>query len=189
MNVYKIKGILFSEIEKCICNIITKTKTGTGFFCEVPEKNIKLLITNNHVINEEYLEKGNKIAYTISEKQNEIYNEIDLEKDRYKLTDKKYDFTIIEILKDDNVTNYLKINKDPYKEKDEIFSYQYAGGVQLGISFRKIIKLYKDSLEYDVGTKKGSSGCPIISMKNSDYIEGLFIIMRKKSILELQLNL
>ena len=95
---------------------------------------------------------------------------MDLEKDRYKLTDKKYDFTIIEILKDDNVTNYLKINKDPYKEKDEIFSYQYAGGVQLGFSFGKIIKLYKDSLEYDVATKKGSSGCPIISTKNSQVL-------------------
>ena len=55
VNAYKIKGIMFSEIEKCICKIIRKTKTGTGFFCSVPEKNIKLLITNNHLIDEIYL--------------------------------------------------------------------------------------------------------------------------------------
>ena len=41
---YKIKEIMLSNIEKCVCKIIRKTKTGTGFFCEVPEKNIKLLI-------------------------------------------------------------------------------------------------------------------------------------------------
>ena len=78
VNAYQIKGIMFSNIEKCICKIIRKTKTGTGFFCEIPEKNIKLLVTNNHVIDELYLEKGNKIAYMTSEKENEIYNEIDL---------------------------------------------------------------------------------------------------------------
>ena len=83
VNAYKIKGIMFSEIEKWICKIIRKTKTGTGFFCEVPEKNIKLLITNNHVIDELYLEKGNKIAYMISENEIEKYNEIDLEKERF----------------------------------------------------------------------------------------------------------
>ena len=129
VSAYKIKGIMFSEIEKCICKIIRKTKTGTGFFCEVPENNLKLLITNNHVIDELYLEKGNKISYMISENENEIYNEIDLEKERYKLTNKEFDFTIIEILKEDNITNFLKMNNTQYNIDDEIFSYQYAGGV------------------------------------------------------------
>ena len=43
VNAYKIKGIMFSEIEKCVCKIIRKKLTGTGFFCEIREKNIKLL--------------------------------------------------------------------------------------------------------------------------------------------------
>ena len=170
VNAYKIKGIMFSEIEKCICKIIRKTKTGTGFFCEVPEKNLKLLITNNHVIDELYLEKGNKISYMISENENEIYNEIDLEKERYKLTNKEFDFTIIEILKEDNITNFLKMNNTQYNIEDEIFSYQYAGGVQLGFSFGKILEKENSLLKYDVGTKGGSSGSPLLLIRNSKVI-------------------
>ena len=40
VNAYQIKGILFSNIEKCICKIIKKTKTVTGFFCEIQEKKL-----------------------------------------------------------------------------------------------------------------------------------------------------
>jgi hypothetical protein len=40
VSAYKIKGIMFSDIEKCVCKIIRKTKIGTGFFCDIPEKNI-----------------------------------------------------------------------------------------------------------------------------------------------------
>ena len=140
VNAFKIKGIIFSEIEKCICKIIRKTKTGTGFFRQVPEKNIKLLITNNHVIDEEYLQKGKKISYVISEKENEIYNEIDLEKERFILTNKECDFTVFELLKEDNIKNSLTINNEPYLKDDEIFAYQYAGGVDLGISFGRLLE-------------------------------------------------
>ena len=135
VDAFKIKGIMFSNIEKCVCKIIRKTKTGSGFFCEIPEKNIKLLITNNHVLDKVYLEQGNKIAYMISENENEKFYEIDLEIDRYKLTNKENDFTIIEILKEDNVQHFLKINNEKYEMEDEIFSYEYAGGIRLALSF------------------------------------------------------
>ena len=170
VNAYMIKGIMFSDIEKCACKIIRKTKTGSGFFCEVPEKNIKLLITNNHILDEIYLERGNKIAYMISENEKEFFYEIDLEKDRYKLTNKDLDFTIIEILNEDNINNYLKINNEPYEMNDKIFSYQYAGGVQLGFSFGNLLKNEDILLKYDVGTKNGSSGSPLLLMKNSKVI-------------------
>ena len=169
-DAYKIKGIILSEIEKCVCKIIRKTKTGSGFFCEVPEKNIKLLITNNHVIDEIYLEQGNKIAFTISENEKEIYGEIDLEKERFKLTNKELDFTIIEILNEDNIKKFLQINNEQYKPDDELFSYQYAGGVKLGFSFGKLLKKKAYALIYDVGTKGGSSGSPILLIKNKKVI-------------------
>ena len=41
---------------------------------------------------------------------NEINKEINLKKNRYILTNKDLDFTIIEILKDDHINNYLEIN-------------------------------------------------------------------------------
>ena len=170
MNPYQIKGIMFSDIEKCVCKIIRKTKYGSGFFCEVPEKNMKLLITNNHILNEVYLEEGNKISYMISENENEFFYEIDLEKDRYKLTNNALDLTIIEILNEDNIKNFLKINYDPYAVNDEIFTYQYAGGVKLGFSFGKFLQKENNLLIYDIPTKRDSSGAPLLLVKNSKVI-------------------
>jgi V8-like Glu-specific endopeptidase len=170
VGAFEIKGIKFTKIEKCICKIIRKTKVGTGFFCEIPEKNIKLLVTNNHILDEIYLEQGNKVSYMISENEKETYNEIDLEKDRFKLTNKIMDFTVIEILKEDNIQDFLEINNEQYDKNNEIYSYQYAGGVKLGFSFGNIIVKKKNLLEYNVGTKAGSSGCPILLMKNSKVI-------------------
>ena len=170
VNAYKIKGIMLSDIEKCVCKIIRKTLTGSGFFCDVPEKNIKLLLTNNHILDEIYLEQGNKIAYMISENEKEFFYEIDLEKDRYKLTNKELDFTIIQILDEDNIKNFLKVNDEKCEMNDEIFSYQYAGGVKLGFSFGNLLKNENYLLKYDVGTKRGSSGSPLLLMKNSKVI-------------------
>ena len=170
VDAFEIKGIKFTKIEKCICKIIRKIKVGTGFFCDIPEKNIKLLITNNHILDEIYLDQGNKVSYMISEKEEETYNEIDLEKDRFKLTNKEMDFTVIEILKEDNIHNFLEINHEQYDMNNEIYSYQYAGGVKLGFSFGNIIVKKENLLEYNVGTKEGSSGSPILLMKNSKVI-------------------
>ena len=40
-----------------------------------------------------------------------IKKEIDLELDRYKYTDKDLDFTIKEIIKEDNIKDYLEIDE------------------------------------------------------------------------------
>ena len=59
------------EQEKSICRIkINKIECGTGFFCLVPFLNklnfMQALITNNHVINQNYLSKNKKIKLTIN---------------------------------------------------------------------------------------------------------------------------
>ena len=50
--------IILSQMENCICKIIKDNgEKGTGFFCTIPfpdEKNLlQVLITNNHVLNED----------------------------------------------------------------------------------------------------------------------------------------
>ena len=162
----QLRKIFISDIHKCICKILTKVKTGTGFFYIIPEKQIKVLITNNHVIDEEYLNKENRLVYSITEMENEVNKEIDLSKKRYKLTNKKYDFTIIEILKEDKINNYLEINHDIFKNEDQIFSFEYPRGGKLQYSHGKISKIEDSILIYDVGADKGSSGSPIILMDN-----------------------
>ena len=56
-----IKETELKNKEDCICKI-DGNKIGTGFFCKIKykEKYIKVLITNYHVINDEYLKDKNK---------------------------------------------------------------------------------------------------------------------------------
>ena len=117
VNADKMEYIFSSGIKNSICKIITNTKTGTGFFVNINEKQIKVLITNNHVIDEEFLERENNIIFFISD----IQKEINLRIDRFILTDKEFNFTIIEILEEDNINNYLEINNDIYNENEQIY--------------------------------------------------------------------
>jgi protein-tyrosine phosphatase len=96
VNFKKLKQITNSGIEKCICKIIiidevsdeNKFKSGTGFFYDIPEKKIKILLTNNHLINKKFLENEKKLTYEIEEEEKEI----NLELSRYKLTNEDLDF-------------------------------------------------------------------------------------------------
>ena len=63
--------IIIKQIEKSICKIRCKDGgNGTGFFCIIPFPDkfhqIPVLMTNNHVISEDDLEKNNKIKFTIN---------------------------------------------------------------------------------------------------------------------------
>ena len=102
VDFHLLKKIMNSGKEKCVCKIkqeINKNGnfnliTGTGFFCIIPSKNIKIFLTNNHVLNQEFLDNEKYLIIFIEEKKREI----NLKIDRFKFTDKEFDFTIIEIL-------------------------------------------------------------------------------------------
>ncbi len=166
-EIVNLKKITNSGIEKCICKIIIEDelKCGTGFFCNIKEKKLKVLITNNHVINKEYLEKGKRIKIELEEEEREI----NLELNRMKKTDKDLDYTIIEIIKEDNINNYLEveenINIDDYMDK-QIFIVQHPGGDELNYSHGKINSKQDEFILYSAGSKGGSSGSPIILFNN-----------------------
>ena len=128
-------------------------------------KNIKIFITNNHVLNEEFLNKEKKLIIFFEQKKEEI----NLELERFKLTDKDLDFTIIEILEEDKIKNFLEIdeyiNSEEYKE-NQIFSIQYPRGEKLKYSHGKIINKKDIYFQYSLGTDNGSSGSPIILIDN-----------------------
>ena len=54
---------LFEKGKLATCKIITENGNGSGFFCIIPFKNekIKMLFTNNHVLNNESIQFGNII--------------------------------------------------------------------------------------------------------------------------------
>ena len=62
------KKILF-QMENCICKIfLTNGEKGTGFFCKIPFNNylLPVLITNNHVLNENDIKDNNIIELSIN---------------------------------------------------------------------------------------------------------------------------
>ena len=82
-------------MKKSICKIKNKKAKGTGFFCYIPNYEIYLMITNNHIIDEEIIKENNSISVTLNNDQNNIYIRIDDNRKIY--TNKEYDITIIEM--------------------------------------------------------------------------------------------
>jgi len=104
---------IINQMEKNICKIKVE-KQGTEFFCKIPfpdkDHMLKVLITNNHIINEDILyKKDAKISIFIKEEKK--YKELNLN-DRIKYTNKKkeYDITIIEIKENDGINNFLELD-------------------------------------------------------------------------------
>ena len=62
--------IIFEQMENCICKIIADKK-GTGFFCKIPYLNklIPVLITNYHIIDDEFLKAKKQIELLINDEQ------------------------------------------------------------------------------------------------------------------------
>ena len=177
---------IIEQMEKNIFKIKIGVEQGTGFFCNIPfpnkENMLPVLITNNHIIKENILYKNNE----------EIHLNIKGEKDiktinlnnRLKYTNKDQDITIIEIKKEDNINNYLKLDDqiidDILNESNEnkdyidktVYIIQYPEG-ELSVSFGIIEKIFEDK-KYDFmhkcNTKLGSSGSPILNIINNKLI-------------------
>ena len=74
-----IKGteIILKQMKKSICKINAGNgKSGTGFFCYIPYqyKELKVLITNYHIIDEKYIEENNYLKFYINNKSQIINN-------------------------------------------------------------------------------------------------------------------
>ena len=185
--------IIINQMKNNIVKIILNDGSkGTGFFCKIPyinNKELKVLITNNHVIDLNM----DKIIISINN-DNEI-KEIELN-NRIKYTNKEYDITIIEIKEEDNINNYLEIDKNIMKKdkniiyiNNSIYILQYPRGKSIGVSYGILKGIYEDkknNFNHVCSTEEGSSGSPIINLinnkvigihkeSNNNYNIGLFI--------------
>ena len=177
---------IISQMKKNICKIKIDeiNKQGTGFFCKIPfpdENNmLKVLITNNHIINEDILYKENqKISIYIKEEKKERFLNLN-NRIKYTNHEKQYDITIIEIKDTDEINNFLELDKnilndilkdenenDDYKDKT-FYIIQYPEG-ELSVSYGIISNICLDKkykFTHLCGTKAGSSGSPILNLKN-----------------------
>ena len=181
---------------KSICKINIENKQAIGFFCKIPipkqNNMLRVLITNNYVLNEEILnKKDGKISIKIKNENN--IKEINLN-DRKKYTSKEYNTTMIEIKEDDGINNnYLELDhmiiQTIMNEQNEIKSryvQEYKDQIiyminnQLGIltiSHVKINTFEKTMFLAECNTKDISLGVPIISYYNK--LIGIYFDKRK----------
>ena len=97
---YECTKKIIEQMEKNIFKINIGDEQGTGFFCKIPYNNKIVLMTNNHIIDENIKEINIKIK---EEKENRIINI----NNRIIYINKEYDITIIEMNENDNINNYL----------------------------------------------------------------------------------
>ena len=162
-------------MENNVCKInLNDGSQGTGFFCKIPYNNIFLpvLITCNHVIDKQILEKEKNISISINNKNREIELE-----NRIKYTNKDYDITIIEIKNENEINDYLEIDDltiEISNAPKSIYIIQYEGkeeevSVSFGILKNKD-KINDYTFEHFCSTNKGSSGSPILNIRNNKII-------------------
>ena len=156
---------------------------GTGFLCKFPfgskNKLLPVLITNNHVIDENYiLDVGVIIIKKDNEEAHYLYFNDEKNYRRY-YTEKENDITIIEILHSDNLDfdSFLEVDENYNKEnQNDIYHNQNAYVIHFpemntAILTTGIIEFIEgNEIFHKCSTGKGSSGCPILNSKNNKVI-------------------
>ena len=179
------------EVSKSICKIITSSQLGTGFFIklDVEKDSLNFLMTNEHVITQEMIEKKEEIEIKYENQKKSLIISLD-DKGRL-IKDFLYlniDAVIIQILPKDKIQDdfFLLPNIEYLKgyeqfENKEVYILQYAAGGELQCSAQiiKKINLYKNEFSHLSSTLKGSSGSPII-LKGSTFVLGIHKQANKK---------
>ena len=177
---------IIEQMENNVFKIKIGANQGTGFFCKIPfptkDNMLPVLITNNHIINEDILYKNDEYI-NLDIKGEKNVKKININ-NRLKYTNENHDVTIIEIKEEDNINHYLKLDdkivddilNDSNENKDYIdktvYIIQYPEG-ELSVSFGVIENIFEDK-KYDFmhkcSTNKGASGSPILNINNNKVI-------------------
>ena len=163
--------IINIQMQKCVCKIISEKGNGTGFLCKIFFPNsfnlLPVLITNNHVLDEEDIKINKKIEFFLDNKALKLI----INEHRKTYTNKAdFDATIIEILEEDGleIDSFLEINNLDIENNLNIYTIHYPLGDEISFSqgIIKSININGIDLEHNCSTEKGSSGCPIIRKDN-----------------------
>ena len=166
---------ILNQINTCVCKIYNPNDDyATGFFCEIPFANskLKVLITNNHVLNKDEIKVNRiiKIILLVDEKEKE--KNIIINEPRITFTNEKLDVTIIEIIpKVDGINHFLEVddNFDEFDLNQKIYILQNPKE-KFSFSFGNLKEKSKESNKEDIlylcSTSKGSSGGPILNFNS-----------------------
>ena len=173
------RTILF-QMENCICKIHKNNGViGAGFFCEIPSNNnpLKVLITNNHVLNENEISNNKTIDISVINEEKEEFKKIKIDNTRKKFTNTELDITIIEIKPDkDKINSFMEIddedtekNKEVKYKKKTVYILHYPKG-KLSVSYGLINDIKDGKINHYCNIEVGSSGSPILSLENNKII-------------------
>ena len=99
----------YKSKENCICRINGNLK-GTGFFCKVKVGGelTPVLITNYHVVNDDFMNQNTKLTFYVKDDVKDVLHSINIDKDSKIYSSKidQFDMMIIR-LKEGEVDNYL----------------------------------------------------------------------------------
>ena len=165
----------YKSKENCICRINGNMK-GTGFFCKVKVGGelTPVLITNYHVVDDDFMNQNTKLTFYIKNDLHSIdikYNKI------YSSIRDKYDMMIIR-LKEGEVNNYLEIDENIFKydsvnnyKNEGIYILHYPMAEEAKVSKGKGLEKINDyDIKHYCHTEPGSSGGPILSKKTNKVI-------------------
>ena len=174
------------QMKKSICKIFGKL-IGTGFFCHMnyENKEIPCLMTNYHVLDNDYIKKNNN-KIKISMNDDDINEEITINKDDliYLSIENKYDLIIIKLKEGEEYIkniNFLELddklfNKNSKKEYESMYILHYQNSQSAAVSYGKSIKYdpnYKYDIQHKCDTSSGSSGGPVLNLLTNKVI-GIF---------------
>ena len=182
VSIEKTKKILW-QMEKTICKILSYDGIkATGFFCKIPYKKrlLPVLITNNHVIDNGYFYKSKKILFSVND--DKMIYELQFDYYRKIYSSSKYDVTIIEIKKEDNLDiDYVEVDEEIFSNNDDInYIYTLKSIYALGYPKGKLMVSYgviKNIGDIDdfklihlCKTDEGGSGSPLLNINNGKVI-------------------
>ena len=180
--------IILEQMKNCVCKIHSGKTKGTRFFTKIPFKNtlIPVLITNNHVLSINDIMYGKNI--TISLNNETIFKNIIIDEKRKRYTNEILDVTIIELNeKTDGIKYFLALDNqillgfnsknngennyfnNIYKN-ESIYLLNYLRSEQIYASYGLLESVDLDEINHKCISDKGSSGSPILLLKNNKVI-------------------
>ena len=173
-----LKQTKLNHLKNCICKI-SANMIGTGFFCKIDykDKKIPVLITNYHIIDDQYIENHNTLKIYIDD----ICKIININKNEkiYSSGKYEYDLMIIQLKEIDEIHNYLELDPNIYQKnsistiyKDEkIYVLHFPNGQEATISYGcGIEEINNYDITHKCFTCECSSGGPIINAVNNKVI-------------------
>jgi len=153
---------------------------GTGFFCKIPYegKSIPALITNYHIISDDFLKNNQKVKISIND--GKVFDTIKINENSkiYSSIRNEYDIMIIKLEEEKDIYHYLDLDEHIFDENSEdiyenksIYILHYPNGDKIHISFGYgIQKLDEYYIKHLCNTEHCSSGSPILNLETNKVI-------------------